>query len=136
MNYSKIHQRFARDEVDRLTDPEQYMGPNYKEILNFWWFLEGLNDSQWKNVGERFYLLGENLESIKHNKLVVDNSLKVQTAVDNKVIWGTAQRVCEGEGRHHDQVYAVEWATDELISMHLTLEQGHSLVYVPLFNDL
>ena len=133
MNYSKIHQRFARDEVDQLTGPEKYMGPNYKEILNFWWFLEGLDDSQWKNVGERFSLLEEN---IKHNKLVVDNSRKVQMAVDSAVIWGAAQRVCEGEGRHYNQVYAVEWATDELISMHLTLEQGHSLVYVPLFDNL
>jgi hypothetical protein len=133
MNYSKIHQRFARDEVDRLTDPEKYMGPNYKEILNFWWFLEGLNDSQWKNVGERYSLLVENGT---HHELVVSNSDEVQMAVDSDVIWGAAQRVCEGEGRHRDQVYAVEWATDELISMHLTLEQGHSLVYVPLFDNL
>ena len=94
MNYSKIHQRFARDEVDRLADPEKYMGPNYKKILNFWWFLEGLNDSQWKNVGERFSLLEEN---IKHDGLVVNNSLKVQMAVDSSVIWGTALRVCEGK---------------------------------------
>jgi hypothetical protein len=133
MTYSKIHQRFAGDVVDRLIEPEKYMGPNYKEILNFWWFLEGLNDSQWENVGERYSLLGENF---KHNGLVVSNSLKVQMAVESTVIWGAAQRVCVGEGRHIDQVYAVEWATDELISMHLTLEQMHSLVYVPLFDKL
>jgi hypothetical protein len=133
MNYSKIHQRFARDEVDQLTDPEKYMGPNYKEILNFWWFVEGLNDSQWKNVGERYSLLVVNGT---HHELVVSNSHKVQKAVDSDVIWGAAQRVCEGEGRNYNQVYAVEWATDELISMHLTLEHGYSLVYVPLFGDL
>jgi hypothetical protein len=109
------------------------MGPNYKEILNFWWFLESLSDSQWETVGERYKF---NIRRSQYQRLITNNSSEVQKAASNMQIWQSARLVCEMEGRHYNQVYAAEWATEELISMHLTLEQGHSLIFIPLFTDL
>jgi hypothetical protein len=54
MNYSKRHKNFASNlnfrlnihEQDVLEYPEQYLGPNYKEILNFWFYWDSLSDKQ------------------------------------------------------------------------------------------
>jgi hypothetical protein len=52
MNYSKIHARVAEyDAIDReeiLNKPENYFGPNYQTVLNFWWFVESLQEEHLK----------------------------------------------------------------------------------------
>jgi hypothetical protein len=50
MNYSKAHSRLAKDFPDVLTEPEKYLGPNYKTVLNFWSFMDTLNEDQWFKV--------------------------------------------------------------------------------------
>jgi hypothetical protein len=54
MIYSKRHKRFASDlknyhninEQDVLKHPENYLGPNYKELLNYWFYWDSLSDVQ------------------------------------------------------------------------------------------
>jgi hypothetical protein len=50
MNYSTAHLLLAKDFPDVLTEPEKYLGPNYKTVLNFWSFMDTLNEDQWFNV--------------------------------------------------------------------------------------
>jgi len=50
MNYSKAHLLLAKDFPDVLTEPEKYLGPNYKTVLNFWSFMDTLNGDQWFEV--------------------------------------------------------------------------------------
>jgi hypothetical protein len=50
MNYSKAHSRLAKHFPDVLTEPERYLGPNYKTVLNFWSFMDTLNEDQWYKV--------------------------------------------------------------------------------------
>ncbi len=52
---SKSHQRFSeRLRNPRvLTNPEEFLGPNYKEVLNFWMILDELSKEQLRVVKER-----------------------------------------------------------------------------------
>jgi hypothetical protein len=67
MNYSSYHLDFANDlnhyhnisEQDVLEQPEKYLGPNHKELLNFWFYLDSLSDEQWKVYMDRRNKLGE-----------------------------------------------------------------------------
>jgi hypothetical protein len=50
MNYSERHKRFASNlndyyninQQDILDHPENYLGPNYKEVLNYWFSLRSI----------------------------------------------------------------------------------------------
>jgi hypothetical protein len=49
MNYiSKIHKNLSLyfDNSKILTNPEEYLGPNYKILLNFWIYWESLTSKQ------------------------------------------------------------------------------------------
>jgi hypothetical protein len=46
MNYSPIHSKLSETHPDVLNDPEKYLGLNCATILNFWWFVDGLNSEQ------------------------------------------------------------------------------------------
>jgi hypothetical protein len=51
MNYSIHHKIFACDlknhcrinEQDALDNPANYLGPNYKEVLNLWFYCDSLS---------------------------------------------------------------------------------------------
>jgi hypothetical protein len=65
MNYSRYHKRFASNlsryhninEQDVLDHPENYLGPNYKEVLNYWFYCESLNSKHWTVYKNRFLAL-------------------------------------------------------------------------------
>jgi hypothetical protein len=54
MNYSKIHKWFAShlnfyhniNKQDVLDNLENYLGPNYKELLNLWFYWDSLSSEQ------------------------------------------------------------------------------------------
>jgi len=56
MKISKAHKRFSeRLENPRvLTNPEEFLGPNYKAVLNFWMILDELSEDQWIVIKERY----------------------------------------------------------------------------------
>lgn len=53
---SKTHQEFSRclEDPRVLTNPEKFLGPNYKEVLNFWLILEELSEEQLKELITRY----------------------------------------------------------------------------------
>jgi hypothetical protein len=120
VTYSKTHQRFA----DRLNNqralehPEDYLGSNWKDVLNFWWFLDDLSEYQLIIVKERYWAL----------------EYKVQAAARfaarfaaGAAAWDAAWDAAGG---------AAGYATYELIGSHRLLEQGKPLTFLPLFLDL
>jgi hypothetical protein len=54
MNYSERHKGFANsltlyysiNKQDVLDYPEKYLGPNYKEVLNWWFYCDSLSHEQ------------------------------------------------------------------------------------------
>jgi hypothetical protein len=59
MTYSKIHQNFSQrlNQPDALTDPEKYLGPNWKDVLNFWIYLDSLSDQEKEELWQRYWVL-------------------------------------------------------------------------------
>jgi hypothetical protein len=120
MTYSKTHKRFAdRPNNQRaLEHPEEFLGVNYKDVLNFWWYLECLSEEQRKIVWERYQALGYEVRDAAWNAA----QGAAYDAVQNSVAYAAE--------------YAAAYATYELIGSHRLLEQGKSLTFLPLFLDL
>jgi carbohydrate-binding DOMON domain-containing protein len=118
ITYSKTHQRFA-DELETqraLEYPEEFLGPNWKDVLNFWWFLDGLSEDQWEIVRQRDWAL--------------DADAAYDAAADD------AARDAAWDAAGYAYGGATGYATLELIGSHRLLEQGKPITFLPLFLDL
>ncbi len=63
MFYSKPHQAFSDrlNNLDVLTNPEKYLGPNYQDVLNFWIYLDTLSNEEKGEMNDRFLALDEDV---------------------------------------------------------------------------
>ena len=124
MNYSKFHKKFSTElqNPEALTNPQDFLGPNYETVLNFWWTIDSLTETQWNEVARRYSAL--------------DPAAR-DTARDAA---GSAARSSAGYaawyGASYGASYAARDATWELMGMHTLLNDGKSLLFVPLFNDI
>jgi hypothetical protein len=131
MTYSKSHQLFA----DRLNNqralehPEDYLGVNYKDVLNFWWFLDDLSEYQLKIVKERYWALEYKVQAAAW-KAARDAAWEATYAAWRAAYDAVQNSVAYAAG------YAAAYATYELIGSHILLEQGKPLTFLPLFLDL
>jgi len=122
MNYSKIHQRFQRKFPNEniLTSPEQFLGPNYETVLNYWWYLDSL---------PRYYTFDSNCYADKPvgygNFIMGQASIITHFQAD---AWSSTSDI--------SKEYLYGWVTVELICMHRILDEGKSLFYLPkIFNE-
>lgn len=121
MNYSKIHRRFRyhlpNDNV--FVAPEDFLGPNYETVLNFWCYLESLSreDFNHKNLitipGYTTYLRNEARKIAPHQ---ADAWAATSEALNIGMDYG--------------------WSTLELIVMHKILGEGKSLHIIPKILEL
>ena len=122
MNYSKRHKWFASNlkyirninEQDVLDHPENYHGPNYKEVLNYWFYLDSLSKEQ-RNV---YWNRKNSLDIETLNKA---RSIAIELAkevIDSRIV----KYIGIGEL--------------ELIAAHLFIERGIPFTYLPLIFDL
>ena len=132
MNYSKAHQDFSNrlQKPEALTNPENFLGPNYKTVLNFWTFMDSLTEDNWKEVARRYDALDH---AARDAAWYAAGDAAWYAAGD--AAWDAA-----GSGAW-DAAGAAAWdaaesATYELIGMHTLLNDGKTLLFVPLFNDL
>jgi hypothetical protein len=118
-NISKSHKLFSEylNNPRVLTNPEEFLGPNYEEVLNFWLILEELSEEQLRVVNERYWAFFDETRSEwrKATDLVCEASEKV-------VGWNYAH-YASWAALVVTKSSAAYWATRELIGMHLILEQ-------------
>jgi hypothetical protein len=124
MKISKTHQNFADNLNDQraLEHPEEFLGPNWKEVLNFWIFLDTLTFEQLVIAKRRYLSLDGS-----HRASMFDSA-------ESAAINTTTEAIS-----HHAYMSAPigECGTTwELIGVHKILEQGRSLTFVPLFLNL
>jgi hypothetical protein len=122
MNYSERHKRFVSNlncyhninQQDVLDHPENYLGPNYKELLNYWFYRDSLSSEQWNVYWDRVYSL----------------DIETRTKADS-----TAEELAEEviDPRFVEYLYTKEL---ELISSHLYIERGIPFTFLPLIFDL
>jgi hypothetical protein len=131
--YSTTHQRYASNMAndDILSHPEDFLGPNYQTVLNFWTFLDSLSEEQLKEVERR---------EIDMDVHIVEDAS--ETAIDS-VRKMFPDFLTGNNGRfvlfYNCTIGAPDttWvATLELICMNNLLEEGKSLTFVPLFSNL
>jgi hypothetical protein len=126
MTISKTHQKFARltNNQRALSHPEEFLGPNWKDVLNFWFFIDTLSEEQIRYAERRFWNL-DVADRISARNLAFD------AATDTIMCHSDADEAFMATPGH-----AVGNATRELIGAHKILEQGKELKIIQLFLDL
>jgi hypothetical protein len=122
MNYSKSHKRFALElneyyninEQDVLYYLENYLGPNYKEVLNYWFYCDSLSKEQ---------------RNVYWNRV---DSLDLETWIKAH---STATELA-GEVFDPRFVNRISDLAKELIVAHLYIERGIPFTFLPLSIDL
>jgi hypothetical protein len=125
MKISKTHRRFADllGNQRSLSHPNEFLGPNWEDVLNFWLYLDTLSEEQFNVARSTYWNLG------------VDDRISIQNLAQNAA--------CVVTGKHISQSadlatpgYAGGVAARELIGSHKILEQGKELKIVQLFLEL
>jgi hypothetical protein len=131
-NISKSHKRFSErlNNPRVLTNPEEFLGPNFEEVLNFWMILDDLSEEQLSVFNERFEVLyTENLSECRRAiNLAYDASKK---AVSENYVYRPGWAVYDIINSS-----AAEWATEELIAMYKIFEAQQPLTFFPMFLNL
>ena len=124
MKISKIHRMlsYRLEERKALTNPEDFLGPNWEDVINFWLYVDGLSEDEIKKTTDRYWGLdGDMRESSKDS---TDAAAKEIVGVEVEyAAWRAAFDVT-------GTVFA--YATHELIASHKLLERGIPIVALPL----
>ena len=127
MIISKTHKHYSerlnRPEV--LTNPEEFLGPNFEAVLNYWLILDGLSQDQWKTIEGRF-------------DDFYNNQLSEWDKAADEAIEASDKTIGEDFSYHAawaalDVYYSAYWATRELIGMHKFFEQEKPLIFFNMF---
>ncbi len=121
MKISQIHQRFFEklNEPRALTNPEDFLGPNWKEVINFWFYVDGLSSDEKLKKCARYLSLNSRLRQL------------ASVAIND-----VAKEVVGEDVRY--AAYCVNclsifgYATLELIAQHKLLEQNWTPLALPL----
>lgn len=127
MNYSKTHLKLSKDlnSPDILTDPRDFLGPNYVTAINFWLYIDSYKSNQREEVSKRYDII--DYGSKYAAKITAENA--AVKAVSNNNVYAAASSASGGA------LWAPAWfATCELIGMNYIIEEGKSLTFVPLFD--
>jgi hypothetical protein len=130
MKISKIHQDFAINlrvflsvsKQDVLDHPENFLGPNWEAVINFWLYLDTLNKKQLKVVKERYL-------DLSYRESLIDAANTT-----------THASYYAGDSAYYsvfpNAVVHAKYATLELIGLEKLLVQGHQPLFFPLFLNL
>lgn len=115
------------------SNPELLLGPNWKDVLNFWLFLDTLSEEQYKTIYKRYCELDYSAQDAAR--------LAAREAARDAAwaAWDIA-----GYATYHaawDAAWEAAWdaagyATYELIGSHILISQNKPLIFLPLFLDL
>ena len=132
MNYSKAHKNFSAElqNPEALTNPQDFRGPNYETVLNFWWSMDSLTGDQWNEVARRYDALDSAARIAAWSAAWYAAWYAAWSAA-----WDAAGYAA-GDAVGTASWDAAGYATYELIGMHTLLNDGKTLLFVPLFNDL
>jgi hypothetical protein len=117
MNYSESHKDFATlltdyhniNYQDVLEHPEDYLGPNYKELLNFWFYWDSLSDDQQYSI-------------VRYHHIYIE-ARELAEKLASEVI----------DPRFIEYFWDEEW---EIIASHLYIERSIPFTFIPLIFDL
>jgi hypothetical protein len=102
------------------------LGSNWKNILNFWIFIDELSFDQWLEIEKNisgFSRYNSYIANISRDMNLYSNEIQLST-------WILPYR------KYHLSLYSPIYATYELIAMDKILEEERTLQFLPLFVNL
>jgi hypothetical protein len=157
---SRSHRRFALclEDQTALEYPEDFLGPNWKDVLNFWIYLDTLSEEQIKIVIESFNVVCPVEYTAYYGFLVHSDyngfqgdAMNAAQKTSNFFIEASASAVCSSSIAvatdtnnlyisSIDYIKSGNWAagraTYELIGSHFLLDNNKPLTFFPLFLNL
>ena len=124
-NISKIHQEFSRSLKNPrvLTNPEEFLGPNYEAVLNFWLFLDDLTKDQFKAIEGRYWDFCNNQPS-------------EWCKASDEAIEASYETIGDKFANNASYGNIAFYATKELIGMHKFFGQNKPLTFFPMFLEV
>lgn len=127
MRISKIHQKYAEllHNPLALEMPENFLGPNYKTVLNFWLWLEGLSIEELGgfhspiNTGGR-----DTFTTIRIRQAAINAGHSNETSRAADAAWYVL---------HKSIRWLAAYATWEIIGSDKLIEMGHTFTYLKQF---
>ena len=131
MNISKTHERFSERLQDPrvLSNPEEFLGPNYEAVLNFWLILDELSRDQWRTIESSFENFYHNSES-EWDKASDEAIIASEETIERDFADNAVDAAWDVYG------YTAGWATRELIGMHKFFEQQKPLSFFQMFLEV
>lgn len=126
MKISKSHDYFARQhDPESIENPERFLGPNYLALLNFWQYLDTLDEQQWLNVTEKYHPILQRFGAHDnyYSKFVYSNHPFWNNVFDD-ILNSAVVRILVREAAY------------EIYIMDALFKDGKQLIYLPLFSDL
>jgi hypothetical protein len=122
MNYSDFHINLAFqlnfyrhiNKQDVLENPKKYLGSNYKEVLNWWFYRESFTWVQKEIIKER----AKKIDDEVWNKAYHLSKKLASEVIDPRF------------------VYFLAVVERELVAAHLYIQQNIPFTYIPLIFDL
>jgi hypothetical protein len=121
MKISKTHQALANNLKNPkvLTNPEDFLGPNWEDVINFWFYVDTLSESEISKIGDRYLALDYHVRDAAR--------LAARVSAEEVVGWKVRSAAwCATRG------VVVASATIELLGHQRLLEQGKPLTFLPL----
>jgi hypothetical protein len=130
---SKSHKRFSErlNNPRVLTNPEEFLGPNFEAVLNFWLILDELSEEQLKIVKERYDTFwDENFSEWR-------KAINLAREASNEVAGEDYVNDARWAAYYATKTSVARWTTRELIAMHKILEDHQKpLTFFPMFLEV
>ena len=133
MNCSKAHQNFFNyfQNPETLTNPQNFLGPNYAIILDFWWYLETMTPEQLLDADSKYY--SYNIRNSENRYHIIRSRAYGEIGIDRANIAIEATRQISREILL-DFCYVAAPVTAELISLQTIFDNGEELIYLPMLS--
>jgi hypothetical protein len=125
MKISKIHQEFSERLIEpkALTHPEDFLGPNWEDVINLWLYIDGLGEEEMKKIYDRYLAL---------EWIARESAYDIAKVAAAEVVGGKV-KIAAGYAAFY--VTNMRWvfgdATIELIAHHKLLEQNKTPLALP-----
>jgi hypothetical protein len=141
MKISTTHQRF----VDLLNDqtaleyPERFLGPNWKDVLNFWIYLDTLSIKRLKSINEeKNYMIGPRCSYLTKIRTIIPSVIMINGEMKDSFAYIASEAVYNTiyhkNNALNDAAFKAFLATKELIGGSLLLvELNYTLPVLQLF---
>ena len=136
---SKNHQEFSKslNNPRVLSNPEEFLGPNFKAVLNFWNIFEELSEDQWITVERRYWDFQDNQPSEwckARDEVFKASKETIGWEFAGNAAWAAQDVYNWAAGKFLG--WAAYYTTRELIGMHKLFEQNKPLTFFQMFLEV